>query len=557
MTIEKFADKVIETDVLVIGGGIAGCPVAYKAAEHGLSVTLLDKSNVARSGSSAVGIDHYGGAYERGMSPQEFWDEWNRLGYDKAWYFGGPFSDHSRLYRLYANGMWAIEELEKMGVNMRWYDGKLRYIKSVRDYPFLRIQWYRCKPEMAAAVKKIGVNVLHRTMAMDLLTKDGQCIGATAYNGRTGEYVVIKAKATVMATAACSRIYNPETPVSWTYKFRYHWCPASVSGDGWAMAYRAGAELANMEMTERGYRYRDDLCLSQGNRNNEGISANQFTWNGEPMWGRDRKDLEDTAKTPIYVALDNLPEDFHKRIELAYVDERMISFPIAEKRGFNPRTHWYEQMDDRPFQLHVMPGITADKDFKATIPGLYAAGDCIAGQHDVANAATSGFLIGDQMPEALKDLADKQINMDQVEAGRERLTMHSNAPQDTPPMEVEAAIRYICERYIGTFRQEGKLYEGMRRLASLKREFLSQVHASNPHYMVRALELHNLFNMAEVHMSACFERKESRGFHRRVDFPEQDPKYDDLNIHHQLVDGKTKISWKKPAPLDMTLKEDR
>ena len=97
----------------------------------------------------------------------------------------------------------------------------------------------------------------------------------------------------------------------------------------------------------------------------------------------------------------------------------------------------------------------------------------------------------------------------------------------------------------------------MRRLASLKREFLSQVHASNPHYMVRALELHNLFNMAEVHMSACFERKESRGFHRRVDFPEQDPKYDDLNTHHQLVDGKTKISWKKPAPLDMTLKEDR
>jgi len=77
MSIEKIADRVIETDVLLMGGGIAGCPAAAKAAEHGLKVTLAEKAKTDRSGSGGGGSDHWPGAYPRGMTPQEFLEIWN------------------------------------------------------------------------------------------------------------------------------------------------------------------------------------------------------------------------------------------------------------------------------------------------------------------------------------------------------------------------------------------------------------------------------------------------------------------------------------------------
>ena len=87
---------------------------------------------------------------------------------------------------------------------------------------------------------------LKERWSLTCLQNNGSVVGATAVNTRTGEFMVIKAKATIVATGLFARLYNPETPLFWKYKFRYHWCPATVSGDGWGMAYRAGAELACM-----------------------------------------------------------------------------------------------------------------------------------------------------------------------------------------------------------------------------------------------------------------------------------------------------------------------
>ena len=119
MALEKIADKIVDTDVLVIGGGIAGCAVSAKAAEHSLNVTLVEKAKTDRSGSSGQGIDHYAGAYPRGMTPKEFMKINEGVGAYTAFYGGYQWSDPTRIYRQYANGMWAIEELEKLGVTMR------------------------------------------------------------------------------------------------------------------------------------------------------------------------------------------------------------------------------------------------------------------------------------------------------------------------------------------------------------------------------------------------------------------------------------------------------
>ena len=556
MTLEKIADKVVETDVLVIGGGIAGCPAAAKAKEHGLNVTLVEKAKIDRSGSAAQGIDHYGGAYPRGMTPQEWVANCQSYG-PGAFYGGAPYSDPTRIYRQYANGLWAIEELEKLGVTMRWDDGELRPCDCHHEGPFLRVHWQNVKPEMAAGVRKRGVNVLERTLAVNLLTNKGAVVGATAVNTRTGEFIVIKAKATVIATAACSRVYNPETPVPWKYKFRYHWCPASVSGDGWAMAYGAGAELVNMEQAGRGYRFRDDLVLSFGNWGNEGIVAKRLTWDGEEFVRRNLTEMERKGKDPFYFSLEHLPDDFHKRIEVAYVDERLVSFKIAEDRGFNPRTHWYEMMEARPNQLHCPPGINADADFKASVKGLYAIGDCVAGCHDVANAATAGFLVGDSIHTFVSEAGEPVVDEAQVESQKQVALTPLAVKDGTEPMELECAIRYICDRYVGLHKAEGKLLEGQRRLRSLRREFLPKLMAKNPHYLMRCLEVRNMMDVAELHIQACLERRETRGDSIRLDYPERNPSWDDLLTYQRLKDGKAVFEMRKPAPLNMEFKEER
>jgi len=557
MAIEQIADKVIETDVLVVGGGIAGCSAAAKAVEHGLNVTLAEKAKTDRSGSAGQGIDHYNGAYPRGMTPKEFADIIENL--TRGMGIGlWPLTDKTRLYRVYANGAWAIEELEKLGVTMRWDDGELRPMDASLHWgwPCIRVHWQNVKPQLAAAVRKRGVNVLERTMVIDLLTNNGRVVGATAVSTRTGEFIVIKAKTTVMASADCARIYNPDTPVPWKYKFRYHWCPASVSGDGWAMAYRAGAELSDMEQGGRGYRFRDDLALSYGNTGNEGIQCKRFTWDGEENRRR-LEDLEREGKDPFYYSLEFLPDDFQKRIEVAYADERMVSFKIAEDRGFNPRTHWYEMMENRPNQLHVYAGINTDAYLKASLQGLYAAGDAASGVSGCSNATTSGLLVGDSVHNYVSIAGEPVIDEAQVEGQKQTALAPLSVKDGTEPMELECAIRYICDRYVGTNRAEGKLREGMRRLGTLRRVFLPKLMAKNPHQLMRCLEVRNIIDVAEVHMQACLERKETRGQHFRLDYPERNPAWNGMLTYQRMEDSKAIFEMREPPPLNLELREER
>ena len=85
--------------------------------------------------------------------------------------------------------------------------------------------------------------------------------------------------------------------------------------------------------------------------------------------------------------------------------------------------------------------------------------------------------------------------------------------EGTEPMELEVSIRYICEHYVSMHKNEGKLLEGLRRLGSLRRKFLPEMTAKNPHYLMRALEARNIMDLAELHMRACLERRESRGYY--------------------------------------------
>ena len=555
MALERIADKVVETDVLVMGGGIAGCPAAAKAAEHGLSVTLVEKAKTDRSGSAGQGIDHYGN-FPRGMTPLDMVKRWVEGPMLSTVNGRGRWADPNIFYKLFDNEFWALEELEKLGIPMRWDDGEFYWAPHL--FPGvkagLRVHWQNVKPQMAAAVRKKGVKVLERTMVVDLLTNRGRVVGATVVDTRTGEFIIIKAKAVVIATGAFARCYNPETPLFWKYKFRYHWCPATASGDGLAAAYRAGAELANMDITGWGFRVRDDLTISYGNFPlNDGVSAKTLAWTGKelpsaPNAGK-YSELEQKGLDPVYHSLENLPDDWHKRMEVAFVDERLVSFKIAEDRGFNPRKHRYDLMALRSPSMHMASGVNTDEYFKATLPGLYAVGDCAAGFHNCGMATASALLLADDLQNLVSDAGEPVVDEAQVETQKKAALAPLAVKDGTEPMELECAIRYACERYVGFFKSEGNLREGLRRLGSLRRVFLPRLMAKNPHYLTRALEVRNILDLAEVHINSVLERRETRGSNIRLDYPEIDPVLDNMRIYQRMEDGKAVLEIRKAPEL--------
>jgi len=538
---QRKADRVIETDVLVMGGGLGGCPAACKAAEHGLSVTIVEKADTERSGACAMGRDEIQPFTREGVTALELV---RRMRTSRGEL--GKLQDPNMLYKIVDNSMWTLEELERLGISMRYLNGEYHWTNfmsfGTEAKLSLQVPWLNVKPEMAAAVRKRGVNVLDRTMVLDLLTNNGRAVGATAVNTRTGEFIVIKAKAVVIAAGKYLRHCNPNTP-TWKYKMAYDMHPSS--GDGQAAAYRAGSDISSMElMISDGYP--DELCLRTCHFNEEGLDSKIINSIGEEV-GKgliykgplEYMELERKGLAPFYRSLEDVTDDFHKRIEIAIVNERLVQFKFAEDRGFNPRTHRYEMSAlKHTTNRDRAVGINVDENFKCTLPGVYALGDCAAGFWSGLAAITGGLLIGDSIDEYVSMAGEPVVDEAQVENQKQAALAPQKVKDGVEPMELEGAIRYICDEYAGVLKSEGRLREGLKRLGSLKRVFLPRLMAPNPHYLMRCLEVRNIVDLVEVYFQACLARKETRGWYIRLDYPDKDPLMDNKRICQRMEKGK-------------------
>jgi succinate dehydrogenase/fumarate reductase flavoprotein subunit len=550
MSLEKLANRVVDTDVLVIGGGISGCPAAWKAAEHGVKVTLLEKSKLERSGDASHGIDEIQWFPRDGLTTLDVLKIYGGEKMGKRRGFGRQ-RDPNMFYRVVDHSLWMVEELDRAGVTMRWDDGEYYWFPKspqLNNKVDLRTHWMNVKPEMARAVRKAGVEVIERTMMVDLLTHDGRVVGATAVNTRTGEFIVIKAKAVVLATSKALRHYNSETPQPWRYKMRYHWCPAGLAGDGHAAAYRAGAALVNMEQHVSLHIYDDATVVYSAVGGNDGIRSKVYTWDGRELSGiptAEYHKLEEMGMDPFYQSLADLPEDFLRRVEAHCADDTLISLKLAEERSFNYKTHRFQQAWNTPVMCNG-DNILVNEDLQTGVKGLFGAGDAVLGSCNWG--ATTGLMVGDSIHKFISGVKEMDIDEDQVENQKQIALAPLSVQDGTEPMEVEAAIREICGTYAGmVIKSEGRLREGLRRLGSLRRVFLPKLMARNPHYLMRCLEVRNILLMSELHMQACLERKETRGVFQRLDYPERDTSRDNKVTYQCLENGKPVLKlWDVP-----------
>ena len=283
MDLDKLADSVIETDVLIIGGGVAGCIAAVKASEHGADVTMVDKAAIRRSGGAASGMDHIATIPNAGITITDIVTQVCDDGVYPPIFAKKGLTNPNLFYTAWKDTKKRLAKMEEWGVTVRWDDGEYYWIPSGRTGGMTTIRFHglQFKPQLAAAVQKKGVRVLERTMGVDLLRHGDKVVGAVALNIRNNDFTVIKAKATIVATGMVQRIFNPEDGAPWKNKMMYHWCPMGA-GDAHAMAYRAGGKLVNMEFSSWFSRLIDDKTLMFGSlTDGDGMSTRIVNANGD------------------------------------------------------------------------------------------------------------------------------------------------------------------------------------------------------------------------------------------------------------------------------------
>lgn len=555
--------KYLETEFLVVGGGDAGCSAAIKAAENGVDTIMLEKTKTDRAGHSGMGMDHVMDFPREGVSNLDY----VKFFMGRHELLGGPgaLMNPNVGYILGAKSWACLDDMNRWGYPMRWEDND--------DYHWVRngwfgkkimigVHWLDVKPVMAKKCREVGVKVMDRTMMVDLLTdKNGKVCGCTALNTRTGEFMVIKAKAVVMATCNLARSYTPETPQFWKYKMRYHGAPSAISGDGFNAAYKVGASLANMDVsTNWNYRIRDDITIPFGSIDHgDGIRGQWMNAKGEPIPFPTAKmydKVEEAGLDPIYCTIEHFNEDYQKRNEVCIADERFVSLKLAEDRGFDPKAHRYELMENRRFGFYGLSGLFTDEQFRTEVEGLWSAGDCVLGLGGCGSACISGIIVGDQMKEYCANTAHSELDEAEIQRLKEKTMAPLFHKDGTDPLELECSVRYINDHYVGMHISEGKLNEGLRRLSSLKREFLDDMSANDPHELMRCIEARNILELSELHLLACRERRESRGNFLRADYPERNPENDNhISICH-MVDGKPAIELRRAPELKQEYLEE-
>jgi len=378
---ERGETERLSADVLVLGGGVAGCMAAIAAAKAGRSVILVDKGAVRRSGAGGSGCDHWESAASNPCSrvtPEELHRAMmeDNDGYNNA-------VSH---YIECREGWDHLCEIEQMGGKIRDTDDefagadfrdektKLLFAYDYNARFTIRIWGTTFKPAMAAELKRLGVTVLERVMVTALLTKDGRpgadCVGAVGFHTRTGRYYVLSARATVMAMSRPARVWLFSAAYPGLCEFR----PLQCIGDGHAMGWRAGAEFNMMEKSVRAEfssSGRSFPPYSAGNNHNTWYAASLIDAEGRaiPYADRDGKILPD-VRSRYYPAPGQRFFMKGGNIEKAryeYDGPETLPYEKLQKMGY--KLPFYADLSDMPdAERRVIWGMMVGQEGKTNVP---------------------------------------------------------------------------------------------------------------------------------------------------------------------------------------------
>ncbi|MCX4818639.1 fumarate reductase/succinate dehydrogenase flavoprotein subunit [Streptomyces sp. NBC_01142] len=543
MEIPALADaEQLSCDVLVIGGGTAGTMAALTAAEHGANVILLEKAHVRHSGALAMGMDGVNNAVIPGRAePDDYVAEITRA--------NDGIVDQSTVRQTATRGFAMVQRLESYGVKfekdehgeyaVRQVHRSGSYVLPMPEGKDVKKVLYR---QLRRREMRERIRIENRVMPVRVLTAEGRdggapgrAVGAAGFNTRTGQFVSVRAGAVILATGACGRLGLPASG----YLYGTYENPTNA-GDGYAMAYHAGAELTGIECFQINPLIKDyngPACAYvanpfggyQVNRHGERFVDSDY-WSGQMMAEFAGELASDRG--PVYLKLSHLPEESVAALEsILHTTERPTRGTFHANRGHDYRTHDVE-MHISEIGLcggHSASGVRVDDHARTTVPGLYAAGDLACVPH---NYMIGAFVFGDLAGEdaARYRAYEGELPAAQLSDAHELIYRPLRNPEGPPQPQVEYKLRRFVNDYVAPPKSGARLSLAVDHFERMRGE-IAEMGAQTPHELMRCAEVSFIRDCAEMAARSSLARTESRWglYHERTDHPQRD---DEGWLHH-------------------------
>jgi succinate dehydrogenase/fumarate reductase flavoprotein subunit len=569
MQIPELADTArLDCDVLVIGGGTAGTMAALTAAEHGARVLLLEKAHVRHSGALAMGMDGVNNAVIPGKAtPEDYVAEITRA--------NDGIVNQRTIYQTATRGFAMVQRLERYGVKfekdehgeyaVRRVHRSGSYVLPMPEGKDVKKALYRVLRQRSMREK---ITIENRLMPVRVLTDDvgersdgtkqRRAVGAAALNSRTGEFVAVAAKAVILATGACGRLGLPASG----YLYGTYENPTNA-GDGYSMAYHAGAELSGIECFQVNPLIKDyngPACAYvanpfggyQVNALGERFVDSDY-WSGQ-MMSEVKREIE-SARGPIYLKVSHLPDETLTALEnILHTTERPTRGTFHANRGHNYRTHDVE-MHISEIGLcsgHSASGVWVDEHARTTVPGLYAAGDLACVPHNyMIGAFVYGDLAGEHAASTLASVqAPRELPEDQLKEAHELVYRPLRQPDGPPQPQVEYKLRRFVNDYVAPPKTATKLSIAVQTFERMHDE-IAEMGATTPHELMRAVEVSFIRDCAEMAARSSLTRTESRWglYHDRADIPDRDDEQWRYHLNlRKSADGSMEFLKRPVAP---------
>ena len=539
----------ISTDVLIIGGGTAGCYAALTISENSdKKVLICEKAHIKRSGCLAAGVNALNAYIVEGRKPQDYVD------YAKKDADGIVREDLLLTMSERLNEV--TDRLEKLGlVILKDENGK--YV--TRGNRNLKINGENIKPILADAVEKAkNVTVLNRVNIFDYSVKDNKINGAFGFGIESGIFYTIEAKAVIIATGGAAGLYKPNNPGFSRHKM---WYPPFNTGAGYAMGIRAGAEMTTFEMRFIALRCKDTIAptgtLAQGvgakqiNSLGEVYETKYGLTTSERVYGTVNENQE--GRGPCYLRTEGITAEQDESLLKAYLNMAPSQTIKWIESGRNPSRQNVEIEGTEPYIVggHTASGYWVDTDRATTIEGLFAGGDVAGGcpQKYVTGALAEGEIAGlsavkyIDSKESFEKISDEDTNYHLRKT--EKYLTDRNSLYTTE--QLEEAMQTVMDSYAGGIKTNYRFNEKQLDIADCKIRQLEtltdDLYAEDFQELMYICELKERLTVCKSVIAHLRARKETRwhSFAENLDYPEKDDRNFNKYVNSRLENGEIKI----------------
>ena len=552
----------LATDVLIIGGGTAGCYAALTIREKSdASIIIAEKANIKRSGCLAAGVNAINAYIVEGRKPEDY-VEYAKKDADDIVREDLLLTMSERLNEVTA-------KMEKLGLVIL-KDENGRYV--ARGNRNIKINGENIKPILADAVNSLeNVIVINRLNITDYIVKDNTILGAVGFNIDTGEAYEIRAKKVLCATGGAAGLYKPNNPGFSRHKM---WYPPFDTGAGFAMGINAGAEMTTFEMRFIALRCKDTIAPTGTIA--QGVGAKQVNSLGEVyenryglttsqrVYGTVRENIE--GRGPCYLRTEGISSEQDESLKKAYLNMAPSQTLKWIESGKNPSEQNVEIEGTEPYIVggHTASGYWVDTNRRTTINGLYAAGDVAGGcpQKYVTGAMAEGEIAAEDIVKELNrsDITENAFSQSTADEYADKLTDERikeyneylrREDKDTifSTEELEEAMQKVMDTYAGGIGSHYQFNEKQLKLAKEKIEQIEtlseKANAKDYHELMFVYELKERLTVCQVLIEHLKARKETRwhSFAENLDYPEKSDEWLKY-VNTRKVDGRIEVKYR-------------